>query len=122
MQMTRKQFCNLAALGSEAVVQAPLRVLGDERAPALDFQNANGGKAPPQGITDRVVDFVITARLDAMPAAVVQQGKRCLIDGFGVILAGMVTPGSGTGRRDDAGLSPAPFTLWSGGSSPRHGR
>ena len=94
MKMTRKQFCNLAALGTAAVVQAPLRVFGDEPAPALDVQSASGGTAPAKGLTDRVVDFVTTARLDAMPAAVVEQGKRCLIDGFGVILAGMVTPGS----------------------------
>jgi len=98
MRMTRKQFCSLAALASASAVQAPMSVLGAERLADAGGQAANAGKTPPKGITDRLVRFITTARLDAMPQDVVLQGKRCLIDGFGVILAGMVTPGSAVVR------------------------
>jgi 2-methylcitrate dehydratase PrpD len=47
-----------------------------------------------KGATTAVRNFITSTNLSAMPDAVVQQGKRCLIDGFGVILAGSTVDGS----------------------------
>ena len=41
-----------------------------------------------QTATDAVVDFAMDARIDAFPADVVEEGKRCITDGIAVILAG----------------------------------
>jgi 2-methylcitrate dehydratase PrpD len=99
MRMTRKQFCNLAALAAAGVAQQPLAAVAAERASAAGAQGASSARMPPpSGVTASVVEFISAARLETMPEGVVQQGKRCLIDGFGVVLAGMVTPGSGIVR------------------------
>jgi 2-methylcitrate dehydratase PrpD len=47
-----------------------------------------------KGATDALTGFVTRTFLGDFPATVVEQGKRCLIDGFGVILAGSTTEGS----------------------------
>ena len=44
--------------------------------------------------TEAVTKFIVDARLSAMPADVVEHGKRCLVDGIGVMLAGSTMPGS----------------------------
>ena len=44
--------------------------------------------------TGAVVDFLTRARLDAFPAEAIQIGKRCIIDGLGVALAGSTTEAS----------------------------
>src|SRR5215216_2426788 len=46
------------------------------------------------GATEAVTKFIVDARLSAMPADVVAQGKRCLVDGIGVMLAGSTMRGS----------------------------
>ena len=63
---------------------------------------AGQGEAKPKklegaaikGATEAVKRFIATTNLAAIPADAVQQGKRCLIDGFGVILAGSTVRGS----------------------------
>src|SRR6187399_12935 len=94
MRITRKQFCNLTALTAAGAVHQPLRALTLAHADGPEDQGPQRREPLPSGITKQVVQFVTSTRLDAMPAEVVGQGRRCLIDGFGVILAGMVTPGS----------------------------
>jgi 2-methylcitrate dehydratase PrpD len=42
----------------------------------------------PVTATGAVVEFIGRARLDAMPAEAIAIGKRCIIDGLGVMLAG----------------------------------
>ena len=44
--------------------------------------------------TAAVVDFIITARVQDFPAEAIALGKRCIIDGLGVVLAGSTTQGS----------------------------
>jgi 2-methylcitrate dehydratase PrpD len=39
-------------------------------------------------VTDAVVEFIASTAFDALPAAAVGTGKRCIIDGLGVMLAG----------------------------------
>jgi 2-methylcitrate dehydratase PrpD len=48
----------------------------------------------PAGTTKAVVDFISNASFDRMPQKVVDEAKRCLIDGFGVVLAGATVRGS----------------------------
>jgi 2-methylcitrate dehydratase PrpD len=48
--------------------------------------------------TSAVVDFITTARWQSFPGEAVAIGKRCVIDGLGVILAGSTTRGSGIVR------------------------
>jgi 2-methylcitrate dehydratase PrpD len=46
------------------------------------------------GATAAVVEFITQARLRDFPAEAVRVGKRCIIDGLGVLLAGSTTRGS----------------------------
>ncbi len=68
--------------------------------------------------TRAVVDFITRARWDDFGADVVAMGKRCVIDGLGVTLAGSTTAGSGmlrdyisaSGATAEATVvAPAPF-------------
>ncbi len=43
-------------------------------------------------VTQAVVDFISSARLDQFPPEALTIGKRCIIDGLGVMLAGSVQP------------------------------
>jgi 2-methylcitrate dehydratase PrpD len=45
-------------------------------------------EARKKGITPEIVDFICKTSHQGIPPEVIQIGKRCLIDGFGVILAG----------------------------------
>jgi 2-methylcitrate dehydratase PrpD len=42
-------------------------------------------------VTQAVVDFVTNASIDSFPEDVIEQGKRCVVDGIGVTLAGSVS-------------------------------
>lgn len=42
--------------------------------------------------TDRVIQFIKESRLSDFPAEVVHQGKRCLLDALGAMIAGAETP------------------------------
>jgi len=46
-------------------------------------------------VTRAVVDFISSARLEDFPPDALTIGKRCIIDGLGVMLAGSVQPASG---------------------------
>jgi 2-methylcitrate dehydratase PrpD len=52
-----------------------------------------------KGCTRAVVEFVTTARLGSFAEEAVTQARRCLIDGFAVILAGTSLEGSAIVRR-----------------------
>jgi len=100
MQMNRKEFLGLVGTGAAASVAA---ACGTD-APAASAEPAAAAtptpvkkevqKAAIKGTTDAVRRFISSASLQAMPADVVTQGKRCLIDGFGVLLAGSTAEGS----------------------------
>ena len=55
---------------------------------------AKSEKAAIKGTTDALTAFITKTELRGMPADVVAQAKRCLVDGFGVILAGSTVKGS----------------------------
>ena len=67
-------------------------------------------------ITAEVVDFICKTTYQAIPPEVIQMGKRCLIDGFGVILAGSTEPCSHIVREfiQQAGKSSQATTLGQG--------
>ncbi len=99
MSMTRTQFLRLtsrAAAASAAACALPANVGAEiDRGPSLLSQDSGRAKkAPTQGVTSAVCRFITGAAIERFPAPVVEQGRRCLVDGFGVILAGATAPGS----------------------------
>ena len=84
MEISRKAFFKAAA----AAALAP-RALA-----AADVKPKRVEKAAIKGTTDALTRFITTASRASMPADVVAQAKRCLVDGFGVMLAGSTVKGS----------------------------
>ena len=80
--MTRKEFLFMMA--------APAAGAGFVRAP----QAGAPKRTFPSGVTAAVVDFITQTRFDRIPEKAVVEAKRCLIDGFGVVLAGSTVRGS----------------------------
>src|SRR5437667_7343965 len=83
MKISRKSFLKLAAA-------APLL----PRALAAQSTPKKVEKAAIKGTTDALTSFITRTTLASMPADVVAQAKRCLVDGFGVMLAGSTVQGS----------------------------
>jgi 2-methylcitrate dehydratase PrpD len=92
MRFSRKEFFSVIAraAASAGVVSA----IGVDEAIAVDVKPKKLEGAAIKGATDAVRKFITSTTLRDMPVAVIQQGKRCLIDGFGVILAGSTVRGS----------------------------
>lgn len=96
--MTRKEFLK-ATVGSTVVAS-----ISSAGASADDTQQQGSSSAPTNqagkarnvaaGTTKAVVDFIATASLDRMPKTAIDEAKRCLVDGFGVVLAGATVHGS----------------------------
>jgi 2-methylcitrate dehydratase PrpD len=85
MRISRKSFLKLSAAAAAAAVPG-----GAAGAPTTSRQHG----AAIKGATDAVVKFIDGASLGGMPAEAVRQAKRCLVDGFGVVLAGSTVRGS----------------------------
>jgi len=83
--MTRKEFLK-AAVASSA--------LGSIGRSSVSATQAVKAKNFPAGTTRAVIDFMSNASFDRVPTRVVDEAKRCLIDGFGVVLAGATVRGS----------------------------
>jgi len=86
--MTRKEFLTLAAA---APVIGRVRLQPDR---ASDAPADVKPRTFPAGSTAAVVEFIERASFDRMPEGAVAEAKRCLIDGFGVVLAGSTARGS----------------------------
>ncbi len=84
MNISRKTFFRLTA----AAALAP-RALA-----AADVKPRKVEKSAIKGTTDALTRFITSTSLAGMPADVVAQAKRCLVDGFGVVLAGSTVKGS----------------------------
>jgi 2-methylcitrate dehydratase PrpD len=86
--MTRQEFLQLLASGS----------LGSWHARDLGVNPDAAVQAPPKsvphGVTKAIVDFITRTTINDVPERAVAEAKRCLIDGFGVVLAGASTHGS----------------------------
>ena len=95
MRINRKSFLRLAAAGAAGSAVPH----GFERAGQLTLSAAEGKPkkqegAAIKGVTDAVAKFIVNTNLKSIPPDAVEQAKRCLIDGFGVILAGSTVRGS----------------------------
>ena len=90
--MNRKEFIRTVATGAAGTL-AGGAVAQAGQAPA----STGGVKMTAdalKGSTRAVVEFVTSASLDRFPSEAIVQAKRCLIDGFAVILAGSTAHGS----------------------------
>jgi 2-methylcitrate dehydratase PrpD len=127
--MNRKEFLRTAAAGAAGALAGG--AAEGAQTPASSSSKKVTGDAV-KGSTRAVVDFVTAARLEQFPADVVTQGKRCLIDGLAMILAGSTVKGSAIVRlhvralTDKAGASilgpermmaPAPQAALANGAS-----
>ncbi len=89
--MNRKEFLRTVAAGAAGTLA------GGAPARGAQAPSSNSGKVigdALKGSTRAVVDFVTTARFESFPPDVIAQAKRCLIDGFAMILAGSTVEGS----------------------------
>ena len=105
MRMNRKEFLGLVGTGAAASVaaacgaDAPVASAEPAAAAAATPNKKEVQSAAIKGTTDAIRRFITTSSLQTMPSDVVMQGKRCLIDGFGVLLAGSTAEGSHILRR-----------------------
>jgi len=90
MKITRKNFLHLTAAGAAGSLLAPRAAAGQAR--STKATKATG--LAIRGTTDALTAFITNTGLSSMPANVVAEAKRCLVDGFGVILAGSTVKGS----------------------------
>jgi 2-methylcitrate dehydratase PrpD len=78
--MQRRDFAKtaLGALAGGALLKSPQSA---QAAPCSDFPKVNG-------VTDYVAAFVETTKYDDIPADVIELGKKSILDGLGLALAG----------------------------------
>ena len=99
MQLSRKRFFELIAQGAtgSAVVTA-LGPVGRAEASEAAVQVPAGSKkktgADIKGTTEAVVAFVAGTNIRSFPSEAIELGKKCLLDGFAVTLAGSTVHGS----------------------------
>ena len=94
--MNRKQFLRTVAAGAAGTLT------GGASIRAAQGSASGGAKRTGdqlKGTTRAVVDFITSAKLDRAPSAAIVQAKRCLLDGFAVILAGSTAHGSAIVRQ-----------------------
>ena len=94
MRLDRKQFLRVVTQSAAGLAASSGFRAGAVEAAVQDLKPKKLEKTAIKGATDAIAAFMSTATLSRMPPEVVAQGKRCLIDGFGVILAGSTTQGS----------------------------
>ncbi len=94
--MSRKEF--LETMARAAAATAATSLLGVRSAVGAQPQAAATSKkvegAAIKGATDAIQHYITDATLRSMPAAAIARAKECLVDGFGVMLAGSTLPGS----------------------------
>jgi 2-methylcitrate dehydratase PrpD len=88
MRLNRKQFLQVTAVS----LAGGVRLSAQTASPARAKKEVRGNAI--KGTTDAVRTFIGSANLRQMPATVVNEGKRCLIDNVGVLLAGSTAEGS----------------------------
>src|ERR1700692_28736 len=77
----RDLFKNSLAVSALALTS---RRVDASPAPAAEFP-----KAP--GLTKSVADFIVNAKFEDIPPEVIELGKKSMLDGFGLALAGSVS-------------------------------
>lgn len=95
--MNRKQFIRTVAAGAAGTIAG-----GTSMSAAQGSTQPGGSKMMGdqlKGTTRAVVDFITSAKSDRAPSGAIVQAKRCLLDGFAVILAGSTAHGSAIVRQ-----------------------
>jgi 2-methylcitrate dehydratase PrpD len=95
--MNRKDFLRTVASGAAGTMATVGRARGAQAPASAGSRKVTNDAL--KGSTRAVVEFVTAATLDQFPPDVLAQGKRCLIDGFAVILAGSTVKGSAIVRQ-----------------------
>ena len=95
--MNRKEFLRTVAAGAAGTLAGSAALPAAQSTGAVGSAKLSGDEL--KGSTRAVVDFITGARLESFPPEAIAQAKRCLIDGFGVILAGSTVEGSAIVRR-----------------------
>jgi len=80
--MKRRDFCKSSMMAAGLT-------LGGSRLPAAENPAPEFPKAP--GLTRYVSEFIVSTRYEDIPADVMALGKKSLLDGFGLALAGSVS-------------------------------
>ncbi len=96
MKLTRKDFLDVVVGGAAGSVVTTIAGAGDAMAAqsgAVQAPKKLEGAAI-KGATEAVRNFILRTDFRSLPPGVVALGKQCLVDGFGVILAGSTVPGS----------------------------
>jgi 2-methylcitrate dehydratase PrpD len=107
MNLTRKEFLGVIAasgavsLGSAVGAPDTVTAAGNREALQTEPREALAAEVPKKlekaaikGSTAAVAKFIRQTTLKDMPPEAIAQAKRCLVDGFGVILAGSTVEGS----------------------------
>ena len=93
--MKRRDFCKspvlaAAALGAGAVAQAQAQAQAQMQVPSQPQAQAPAGAQAP-GLTRYVCGFIVETRLQDIPGEVMALGKKSILDGLGLALAGSVS-------------------------------
>src|ERR1700674_5413713 len=106
--MLRRDFGKLAlgGMASPALIKPVLAARGSGAVSANDFP-----KAP--GLTDYVGRFVATTKYEDIPADVIELGKKSILDGLGLALAGSRAESGSISRRyvEQAGVTTGNATI-----------
>ena len=113
MKLTRKDFLDVVVGGAAGSVVTTIAGAGDAVAAqsgAVQAPKKLEGAAI-KGATEAIRNFILRTDFRSLPPGVVALGKQCLVDGFGVILAGSTVPGSQivrkcSSRRSATGATP----------------
>jgi hypothetical protein len=80
--MKRREFCKSSMLAAGLA-------LGGARLPAAESPAGESPNAP--GLTRYVSEFIVNTRYEDIPQGVLALGKKSILDGFGLALAGSVS-------------------------------
>ena len=104
--MIRREFLKNGILAAAAAL--PANALFDRAASAAVPPCESAAFPESPGLTKYVSDFIINTKYENIPANVIELGRKTILDGFGLALAGSVSVSGPIIRRylDTIGLAP----------------
>ena len=97
-----------AAAGLAGALPGARRAAAEPTAPAAPAAAAEFPKAP--GLTKAVAEFIVATRYEDVPRDVIELGKKSILDGFGLALAGSVSGMGPLVRQYIQSFGPGPAT------------
>jgi len=96
MKLDRKEFLGVVARGAATTMAAAVVAADAHAAPGQSTAPAStkAEGVAIKGATEAVQHFITSSTLSKMPPAAIAMAKQCLVDGFGVMLAGSTLHGS----------------------------